>query len=101
MGKAQEEQKLAVQCGYWPMYRYNPTLKAEGKYPFTLDCKDPDGTLQEFLSGEVRYASLEKTFPDESKKLRARIEEELMTRFENLKRMAGNVPAEKEAASAE
>ena len=101
MGKAQEEQKLAVQCGYWPMYRYNPTLKAEGKNPFTLDCKDPDGTLQEFLSGEVRYASLEKTFPAESKKLRARIEEELMTRFENLKRMAGGVPAEKEAEAAE
>jgi pyruvate-ferredoxin/flavodoxin oxidoreductase len=82
MGKAQEEMKLAVSSGYWPLYRYNPELKAQGKNPFILDCKKPDGTLQEFLSGEVRYASLEKTFPEESKKLRARIEEELMERYE-------------------
>ncbi len=88
MGKSQDEMKLAVSSGYWPLYRYNPELKAEGKNPFTLDCKKPDGTLQEFLSGEVRYASLEKTFPDESKKLRARIEEELMDRFEAIERKA-------------
>ena len=85
MGKAQEEMKLAVSSGYWPLYRYNPELKAQGKNPFILDCKKPDGTLQEFLSGEVRYASLEKTFPEESKKLRARIEEELMERYEAMK----------------
>ncbi len=88
MGKAQDEMKLAVSSGYWPLYRYNPQLKAEGKNPFILDCKKPDGTLQEFLSGEVRYASLEKTFPDESKKLRTRIEEELMDRFETIERKA-------------
>ncbi len=82
MGKSQEEEKLAVESGYWPLYRYNPELKAQGKNPFILDCKKPDGTLQEFLSGEVRYASLEKTFPEESKKLRARIEEELTERYE-------------------
>ncbi|MBW2251695.1 MAG: pyruvate:ferredoxin (flavodoxin) oxidoreductase, partial [Deltaproteobacteria bacterium] len=85
MGKAQEEMKLAVSSGYWPLYRYNPELKAQGKNPFILDCKKPDGTLQEFLSGEVRYASLETTFPEESKRLRARIEEELAERYEALK----------------
>jgi len=85
MGKSQEEMKLAVSSGYWPLYRYNPELKAQGKNPFILDCKKPDGTLQEFLSGEVRYASLETTFPEESKKLRARIEEELMERYEAMK----------------
>ena len=85
MGKAQEEMKLAVSSGYWPLYRYNPELKAQGKNPFVLDCKKPDGTLQEFLSGEVRYASLETTFPEESKKLRARIEEELTERYEAMK----------------
>jgi pyruvate-ferredoxin/flavodoxin oxidoreductase len=85
MGKTQEEMKMAVSSGYWPLYRYNPDLKAEGKNPFILDSKEPDGTLQEFLSGEVRYASLEKTFPDESKKLRARIERELMERYEAIK----------------
>ncbi|RLB84785.1 MAG: hypothetical protein DRH24_04040, partial [Deltaproteobacteria bacterium] len=85
MGKSQEEEKLAVQSGYWPLYRYNPQLKAEGKNPFILDSKEPDGTLQEFLSGEVRYASLEKSFPEESKKLRALIEDQYMQRYETLK----------------
>ena len=49
MGKTQEEQDLAVKCGYWPLYRYNPDLKKEGKNPFVLDSKKPDGTLQQFL----------------------------------------------------
>jgi pyruvate-ferredoxin/flavodoxin oxidoreductase len=88
MGKSQEEMKLAVQSGYWPLFRYNPELKAEGKNPFILDSKAPDGTLQEFLSGEVRYASLEKTFPEESKKLRARIEVEFTERYDGYKRLA-------------
>jgi pyruvate-ferredoxin/flavodoxin oxidoreductase len=88
MGKAQEESKLAVQSGYWPLYRYNPTLKEEGKNPFILESKKPDGTLQEFLSGEVRYASLEKSFPEESKKLRVRIEKEFDARYELLNNLA-------------
>jgi pyruvate-ferredoxin/flavodoxin oxidoreductase len=88
MGKSQEETLLAVQSGYWPLYRYNPMLKAEGKNPFILDSKEPDGTLQEFLSGEVRYASLQKSFPDEAKKLHTRLEAELNARYESLKRMA-------------
>jgi len=88
MGKSQKEEKLAVESGYWPLYRYNPELKAQGKNPFILDSKKPDGTLQEFLSGEVRYASLEKTFPEESKKLRARIEKELTERYEAFKTRA-------------
>jgi pyruvate-ferredoxin/flavodoxin oxidoreductase len=88
MGKSQEETKLAVQSGYWPLYRYNPALKAEGKNPFSLDSKQPDGSLQEFLAGEVRYASLKKSFPDEAKRLNARLEEEYSERYENLKRLA-------------
>ncbi|MBL0701030.1 MAG: pyruvate:ferredoxin (flavodoxin) oxidoreductase [Desulfosarcina sp.] len=88
MGKSQEEAKLAVKCGYWPLYRYNPVLKDEGKNPFILDSKAPDGTLQEFLAGEVRYASLQKSFPDESKRLTAKLEEEYNKRYEALKLMA-------------
>ncbi len=88
MGKSQEESKLAVQCGYWPLYRYNPLLKAEEKNSFTLDSKKPDGTLQEFLSGEVRYASLQKSFPNESKRLTALLEKEYMERYESLKLLA-------------
>jgi pyruvate-ferredoxin/flavodoxin oxidoreductase len=88
MAKGQEEAKLAVDCGYWPLYRFNPQLKAEGKNPFVLDSKEPDGALQEFLSGEVRYASLEKSYPEESKRLRAQIEQEVNARFEGLKKRA-------------
>lgn len=88
MGKTQEEEKLAVASGYWPLYRYNPMLKAEGKNPFILESKAPDGTIQEFLSGEVRYATLEKVFPEESKKLRKQIEEDYLERYEAFKLMA-------------
>ncbi|MDY0163548.1 pyruvate:ferredoxin (flavodoxin) oxidoreductase, partial [Desulfobotulus sp.] len=88
MGKTQEEQKLAVQSGYWPLYRYNPLLEEEGKNPFVLECKAPDGTLQEFLSGEDRFAVLEKTFPEESVKLRAAIEDQYTKRYAALKYMA-------------
>ncbi|PIE74720.1 MAG: pyruvate:ferredoxin (flavodoxin) oxidoreductase [Deltaproteobacteria bacterium] len=89
MGKSQYEQKLAVDSGYWPLYRFNPDLRDEGKNPFVLDSKQPDGTLQDFLSGENRYAMLEKSFPDESKKLRSKIEEEINQRYDTLKNMSG------------
>ena len=88
MGKSQEEEKLAVESGYWPLYRYNPLLIGEGKNPFILESKDPDGSIQEFLKGENRFASLEKTFPEESKKLRAKIEDEINQRYESYKMMA-------------
>ena len=98
MGKAQEEMNLAVKSGYWPLYRYNPDLKTEGKNPFTLDSKEPDGSLQAFLSGEVRYASLKKSFPEESKKLSIKLEEEYLARFENLKKMAAATVEETDPA---
>lgn len=88
MGKSQYEQKLAVDSGYWPLYRFNPELTREGKNPFVLESKAPDGTLQDFLSGENRYAMLERTFPEESKKLRVKIEEEVNERYESLKFLA-------------
>jgi pyruvate-ferredoxin/flavodoxin oxidoreductase len=88
MGKSQEEEKQAVISGYWPLYRFNPELEKEGKNPFVLESKEPDGSIQGFLGGENRFASLEKTFPEESKKLRAQIEEEANTRYSSLKAMA-------------
>ncbi len=88
MGKSQEEEKLAVDSGYWPLYRYNPLLEMEGKNPFILESKDPDGTIQKFLSGETRFASLERNFPEESKRLRSRIEKEINHRYSVLKQMA-------------
>jgi len=88
MGKSQLEGKLAVESGYWPLYRYNPQLVQEGKNPFVLDSKAPDGTLQEFLGGEVRFAALEKSLPEESKRLRSKIEGEVNDKYTMLKMMA-------------
>ncbi|PIE68878.1 MAG: pyruvate:ferredoxin (flavodoxin) oxidoreductase [Deltaproteobacteria bacterium] len=88
MGRTQEEQRLAVKSGYWPLFRFNPQLVAEGKNPFVLESKDPDGSLQEFLSGENRYAMLEKFYPEASKTLRSKIEKDYTARFETLKHMA-------------
>ncbi|MBN2416632.1 pyruvate:ferredoxin (flavodoxin) oxidoreductase [bacterium] len=64
MGRAQEEEKKAVDSGYWMLYRYNPELKKEGKNPFILDSKEPTVPLKEFLEGETRYNSLKLTFPE-------------------------------------
>ncbi len=87
MGKTQEEQKLAVASGYWPLYRFNPSLADEGKNPFSLDSKAPDGTMQEFLGGENRYALLERLHPADSKRLREQIEKDYNERYEALKFM--------------
>jgi len=85
---SQEESKQAVECGYWPLYRYNPLLKAEGKNPFQLENKEPNGKLMEFLDGEVRYATLKKSFPGESERLRKILAEDLTERYQKYKRMA-------------
>lgn len=88
MGKSQLEGKLAVESGYWPLYRYNPDLIKQGKNPFVFESKKPDGTLQEFLGGETRFAALEKSFPEESKRLRAKIEEEVSDKYTMFKMMS-------------
>lgn len=81
MGKSQEEEKLAVACGYWDLYRFNPALKAEGKNPFSLDSKEPDySKFQEFLQGEVRYSSLKKGFPEKADAMYAKTEADAKAR---------------------
>lgn len=90
MGASQTEEKMAVECGYWHLYRFNPALEAEGKNPFTLDSKEPDWTkFQEFLKGEVRYSSLAKTFPQESEELFKLTEEYAKWRYNSYKKLAG------------
>ena len=90
MGLSQKEEKLAVDCGYWHLYRYNPTLEAEGKNPFTLDSKEPDWTkFQDFLKGEVRFASLYKLFPDRAQELLSLTEEFAKVRYGTYTRLAG------------
>ena len=88
MGKSQEEEKLAVEAGYWPLYRYDPRRAAEGNNPFQLDMKEPTGDFHEFLMGEVRYSSLVQSFPEEAKRLHAKLEEEYKERYEQYKEMA-------------
>ncbi|MCK4902289.1 MAG: pyruvate:ferredoxin (flavodoxin) oxidoreductase, partial [Thermoplasmatales archaeon] len=88
MGKTQEEEKLAVESGYWPLYRYDPRLAAEGRNPFQLDSKEPNGTLKEFIMGEVRYNVLTRTFPEEAKKLHQKLEENVNNRYKKYKAMA-------------
>jgi pyruvate-ferredoxin/flavodoxin oxidoreductase len=88
MGKSQEEERLAVECGYWLLYRYNPLLKEEGKNPLVLDSPEPTGNFHDFLMGEVRYASLVKSFPEEAKRLHARLEQEYRERFAEYRRLA-------------
>ena len=95
MGRSMEESRLAVESGYWPLYRYNPELAATGKTPLVLEYKQPDGSLQNFLSGEVRYAALEKANPQESKTLRQAIEKECMERYLILKQLSELPPITK------
>src|SRR6056297_1044379 len=89
MSKTQAEQKDAVACGYWHMFRYNPMLEAEGKNPFQLDSKEPNWDLfQDFLKSEVRYTSLMKSFPKEAKELFKDAQENSLWRYKSYKRMA-------------
>ncbi|ABC75985.1 pyruvate:ferredoxin (flavodoxin) oxidoreductase [Syntrophus aciditrophicus] len=89
MGKSQEEEKRAVEAGYWPLYRYNPLLAAEGKNPFQLDSGEIKGDFQEFINGEVRYSSLKRMFPDVADKLYKLAEEEAKERIAIYKKLAG------------
>ena len=87
MGKSQAEAKLAVESGYWPLYRYNPMLADQGKNPFQLDSKDPKTSYQEFILGEVRYASLQKQFPEAAAELFERAEQEAKDKIEYYKKL--------------
>ena len=89
MGHAQEEIKKAVKAGYWPLYRYNPALAEEGKNPMTVDSKDPTESYQDFLKGEVRYASLAKLFPDKAEALFEQNEKDAAQRLAMYKKLAG------------
>ncbi|NDW10565.1 pyruvate:ferredoxin (flavodoxin) oxidoreductase [Dysgonomonas sp. 520] len=89
MGHAQDEEKMAVECGYWHLWRYNPMLEEEGKNPFIMDSKEPDWSkFQSFLGGEVRYTSLQKSNPGEAKELYLAAQDNAQWRYRSYQRMA-------------
>ena len=89
MGKSQAEEKAAVECGYWHLYRFNPALAEQGKNPFTLDSKEPDWSkFQDFIKGEVRYSSLMKSFPEVAGDLFAKTEEFAKLRYESYRKLS-------------
>jgi len=90
MGCSQLEGKLAVECGYWANYRYNPELEGTDKNPFSLDSKEPDFTkFHDFLMGETRFISLSRSFPDEAEKLFAKTQHDAEVRYNVYKALAG------------
>ncbi|MEA2041529.1 MAG: pyruvate:ferredoxin (flavodoxin) oxidoreductase [Bacteroidota bacterium] len=88
MAKVQDEEKHAVESGYWTNYRYDPRLEEKGKNPFQLDSKEPDFTkFRDFLLGEVRFSSLQKNFPDHAEDLFAKAEKDAKWRYNYYKRL--------------
>ena len=90
MGKTQQREKEAVDSGYWHLWRFNPALAEEGKNPFVLDSKEPSTDFQEFLLGEVRYTSLQKTFPEQADRLFVKAEADATARYNTYLRAAKN-----------
>ena len=88
MTKSQDEEKKAVDCGYWQLYRYNPENLDTGKNPFTLDSKEPTGDYKSFLLGETRYASLMKARPELAEQLFVKTEEDSKVRLQTYKNLA-------------
>ena len=89
MGLSQKEEKLAVECGYWHLYRYNPMLEEQGKKAFSLDSKEPDWSkFQGFLQGEVRFSSLSKLYPERAAELLEKTEEYAKIRYNNYKKLS-------------
>ena len=89
MTRTQTVGKQAVECGYWHLWHYNPQLEAEGKNPFVMDSKEPDWSkFRDFLMKEVRYTSLQKSFPAEAEELFSAAEENAKWRYNSYQRMA-------------
>ena len=81
---AQQVEKEAVEAGYWNIFRFNPALAAEGKNPFSLDCKAPTGDYKAFMMREVRYNSLARQNPDKAEVLFNKAVENSKKRYDDL-----------------
>ena len=88
MVNCQNEMKKAVDCGYWDMFRFNPSLKAEGKNPFSLDSKPATQSYKDFIMNEARYSSLTRSFPEKAEELFAKAEARAKEHREHLEKLA-------------
>ncbi len=88
MTRTQSNEKEAVSCGYWQLFRFNPELAEEGKNPFVLESKEPDGKFRDYIMKQVRYNSLAKEFPDTAEELFQKTEADAMARYAGYKKKA-------------
>jgi pyruvate-ferredoxin/flavodoxin oxidoreductase len=88
MAKGMEQQRLAVESGYWPLYRYDPRLRAEGKNPFQLDSKPPKIRFRDYAMNETRYRMLMQSDPEAAEALMAQAEELIAQHWKELERLA-------------
>jgi pyruvate-ferredoxin/flavodoxin oxidoreductase len=93
MGDGMKQQKLATACGYWPLIRYNPALRAAGKKPFVLDSPRPTIPLEEYAYNEMRYKILTRTHPEEAEKLLQSAQEEIDLRWQTYEHLQSQGPA--------
>ena len=84
-----DQQKLAVQSGYWPLYRWDPRKLGTGEHPLTLDSAEPTGHLYDFLKNEARFTMAERHDPERFRALVAQAEGQIHARFAKLRRFAG------------
>ena len=87
MGCSVSQEKDAVKAGYWHLFRFNPELKGEGDNPFIMDSKKPTESFRDFILSEVRFSSLQKTFPELAEELFEAAEEDAEERYESYKRL--------------
>ncbi|TDO91285.1 pyruvate-ferredoxin/flavodoxin oxidoreductase [Halanaerobium saccharolyticum] len=87
MGCSVSQEKDAVKAGYWHLFRFNPELKEQGKNPFSMDSKEPTESFRDFLLSEVRFSSLQKTFPDIAEELFEKSEKDAEERYQSYKRL--------------
>jgi len=81
-------QKVAVDTGYWQLYRFNPSLAKEGKNPLHLDSKPPKLPLKEFMNLETRFKMLTKSHPDRAKQLAIFAQEDVSLKWKMLEHLA-------------
>jgi pyruvate-ferredoxin/flavodoxin oxidoreductase len=88
-----DQQKLAVQSGHWPMFRYNPVLREQGKNPFVLDSKAPTVPLDKYIYNETRYSMLKHSNPDMAAELLKEAQHDVEQRWKQYEKLAAATPA--------